>query len=53
MNKRQRIPKGQAEKDNPEKLATLSQGTRDDEKQSKHTTQYKLDTTLPKQKQIT
>ena len=30
--------------DNPEKLAT--QGTQDEEKQNKNTTQYVLDTTL-------
>jgi hypothetical protein len=32
------------EKDNPEKLAT--KGTQDEEKQSKNTTQYVLDTTI-------
>ena len=37
--------------DNPEKLAT--QGTQDEDKQSKNTTQYVLDTTLYKQTQIT
>ena len=36
---------------NPEKLAT--QGTQDEEKQSKNTTQYVLDTTMRKQTQIT
>ena len=36
--------------DNPEKLAT--QDTQDDEKQSKNTTQYMLDTTIRKQTQI-
>ena len=36
VNKRQRIPKGQSKKDNPEKGAT--QGTQDEEKQSKNTT---------------
>ena len=34
MNKRQRIPKGQATMDNPETLAT--QGTQDEENQTKH-----------------
>ena len=47
-NKRQRIYKVQSKKDNPEKLAT--QGTKDEEK---NTTQYVLDTTIRKQKQIT
>jgi hypothetical protein len=42
---------GVIKKDNPEKLATLS--TQDEEKQSKNTTQYALDTTMPKQTQIT
>jgi hypothetical protein len=37
--------------DNPEKLATL--GTQDEDKQSKITTQYVLDTTICKQAQIT
>jgi hypothetical protein len=37
--------------DNPEKLATY--GTQDEEKQSKNTTQYVLDTTMRKQTQIT
>ena len=37
--------------DNPEKLAT--QGTQDEEKQSKNTAQYVLDTTIRKQTQIT
>jgi len=36
--------------DNPEKLETY--GTQDEEKQSKNTTQYALDTTLRKQTQI-
>ena len=36
--KRQRIPKGKSQMDNPEKLTT--QGTQDEEKQSKNTTQY-------------
>ena len=37
--------------DNPEKLGT--QGTQDDEKQSKNTTQFVLDTTMSKQTQPT
>ena len=37
--------------DNPEKLGT--QGTQDDEKQSKNTTQFVLDTTICKQTQPT
>jgi hypothetical protein len=37
--------------ENPVKLAT--EGTQDDEKQNKHTTQYVLDTTMRKQTQIT
>jgi hypothetical protein len=37
--------------DNPEKLAT--QGTQDEDKQNKNTTQYVLSTTLLKQKEIT
>ena len=37
--------------DNQEKLATL--GTQDEDKQSKNTTQYVLDTTVRKQTQIT
>jgi len=36
---------------NPENMAT--QGTQDEEKQNKDTTQYVFDTTIPKQKQIT
>ena len=36
--------------DNPEKLTT--QGTQDEEKQNKNTTQYVLDTTICKQTQI-
>ena len=51
INKRQRIQKEQSKMDNPEKLAT--QDTQDEEKQSKHTTQYVLDTTMHKQTQIT
>jgi hypothetical protein len=35
--------------DNPEKLTTY--GTQDEEKQSKNTTQYVLDTTMRKQTQ--
>ena len=37
--------------DNPEKLAT--QGTQDEEKQNKNTTQYVIDTIIRKQTQIT
>ena len=37
--------------DNPEKLALY--GTQDEEKQSKNTKQYVLDTTIRKQRQIT
>ena len=37
--------------ENPEKLAT--QGTLDEEKQNKITTQYVLDTTISKQTQMT
>jgi hypothetical protein len=37
--------------DNPEKLAT--EGTQDEEKQNKNTTQYVLDTTMRKQTEIT
>jgi hypothetical protein len=37
--------------DNPEKLAIY--GTQDEEKQSKNTTQYVLDTTISKRTQIT
>ena len=51
INKRQKIPKGQSNMDNPEKLAT--QGAQDEEKQHKNTTQYVLDTTVRKQTQIT
>jgi len=36
--------------DNSDKLATL--GTQDDDKQNKNTTQYVLDTTIHKQRQI-
>ena len=36
---------------NPEKLVT--QGTQNEDKQSKNTTQYVLDTTIHKQTQIT
>ena len=41
LNKRQRIPKGQSNMDNSEKLALW--GTQDEEKQDKNTTQYVLD----------
>ena len=37
--------------DNPEKLAT--QGTQDEDEQSKNTTQHVLDNTIRKQTQIT
>ena len=37
--------------DNPEELAT--QGTQDEDKHNKNTTQYVLDTTVRKQKQMT
>ena len=37
--------------DNPEKLATYS--TQDEEKQSKNTSQYALDTTMRKQARLT
>jgi hypothetical protein len=46
-----RISKGQSKMDNPEKLA--AQGTQDEDKQSKNTTQYVLATTIDKQTQIT
>ena len=36
--------------DNPEKLAI--QGTQDEDKQIKNTTQYVLDTTIPKQTEM-
>jgi len=42
---------GQAKMDNPEKPTT--QGTQDEEKQNKNTTQHVLDTTICKQTQIT
>ena len=45
------MPKGQSKMDNPEKLST--QGTQDEEKQNKHTTQYVFDTTIHKQTQRT
>ena len=48
-NKCQRKPKGQTKMDNPEKLAT--QGTQDEDKQSKDTTQYVLNTAIRKQTQ--
>ena len=50
INKRQRIPKGQSNIDNPEKLATL--GIQGEEKHNKNTTYYVLDTTIHKQTQI-
>ena len=51
VNKRQRIPKGQSQIDNPEKLET--QIIQDEEKQNKKTTQYLLDITICNQRQIT
>ena len=50
-NKRQRIPKGQSQMGNPEKLATLR--TQDEDKQNKSTIQYLLGTTTREQTQIT
>ena len=50
-NKGQRKPKGQSKMDNPEKSAT--QGTQDEDKQNKNTTQYVLDKTIRKQTQTT
>ena len=50
INKRYRIPKGQSKMDNPEKLAT--QGTQDEKKQNKNTTQYVLHITIRKQTQV-
>ena len=46
VNKRQRIPKGQSRWDNSESLA--AQGIQDEDKQSKNTTQYVLDTNIRK-----
>ena len=46
LYKRQRIPKVQSKMDNPKKLVT--QGTRDEERQNKNTTQYVLDITKRK-----
>jgi hypothetical protein len=43
--------KGLSTMDNPEKLTPL--GTQDEEKQSKNTTQYVVDTIIRKQTQIT
>jgi hypothetical protein len=51
LNKRKRTPKVQSKMDNPEKLAT--QGTQDEVKQNKNTTQYVLGTTICKQAHIT
>ena len=50
LNKNQRIPEGQSNMNNPEKLATID--TQDEEKQNKNTTQYGLHTTICKQTQI-
>jgi hypothetical protein len=44
LNKRWGIPKGKSKMDHPEKL-----GTKDEDKQSKNTTQYELDATTHKQ----
>ena len=41
------MPKGQSKMDNQEKPAI--QGTQDEDKQNKNTTQYVLDTTIRKQ----
>ena len=49
--KRQRISQGQSQMDNPEKFAR--QGTQDEEKQNRNTTQYVSDATISKQAQIT
>ena len=46
-----RLRRGQSKIVNPEKLETY--GTQDEEKQSKNTTQYVLDTTIHKQTRIT
>ena len=51
LNKRQRIPKGQSQMDDPEKLATW--GTHDEYKQNKNTTQCAMDTTMCKHTLIT
>ena len=50
LNKRQRIPKGQAKMDNPEKPAIWCTRPR---KTNKNTTQYVLETNMCKQTQIT
>ena len=47
LNKRQRIKKGKSKMDTADKLVTSS--TQDEDKQSKNTTQYVLDTTIRKQ----
>ena len=51
LNKRKRLPKREPKMDNPVKLAI--QRTQDEENQNKNTTQYVLNTTMRKQKQIT
>ena len=51
LNKRNRLPKREPKMGNPVKLAI--QRTQDEENQNKKTTQYVLDTTMRKQKQIT
>ena len=50
INVRVKIQKGQSKVDNLERLTT--QGTQDEGKQNKNTTQYMLDTTMCKQTQI-
>ena len=51
LDERQGTPNGHSKKDNPEKLAT--QGTQDEDKQNKNTTQNVLNTTMCKQAQRT
>ena len=51
LNKRNRLPKRGQKMDNPVKLAI--QRTQDERKSKQKTTQYVLDTTMRKQKQIT
>ena len=45
------MPKDQSKMDNPE--WNWQKGTQDEDKQSKNTTQYVVDTTIGKQTQIT
>ena len=47
FNTRQRIPKGQSKKENPEKLEAW--GTQEGEKQNKNTTELVWDTAMRKQ----